>query len=98
MQTNGELCCCKMHPCITTSYVFHDTYLNRNVLTVCVINFFGDDVECLLQLISTYRQYILYIYGYLGRGNCKVASARVVLKIRDNYPSQDNNYLGFREH
>ena len=85
------------------SDVFHDTCLNRNVLTVCVIdraNFFGDDVEFTPANYwkGAYRQYILYSHGYLGRGNRKVAPACVVWKIRDNYPAPDNNYLGFKEH
>jgi len=34
MENPAEQVCCKMRPCITASDVFHDTCLNRNVLSV----------------------------------------------------------------
>ena len=102
MENPVERVCCKMRPCITTSDVFHDTSLNRNVLSVCIIDradYFGDDVEFQPANYrkAGYRQYIMYSHGYLGRGNRKVAPSCVVWKIRDNYPAPDNNYLGFKE-
>jgi len=36
---------------------------------------------------ATYRQFILDRYGYLGKGNRKVAPSCVVLRVRRQYPS-----------
>jgi len=41
-----ERVCCKSRPCISTADVFHDTCLNRNVLTVAILDsndFYNDD-------------------------------------------------------
>ena len=97
-----ERLCCKMRPCITTTDAFHDTCLNRNVLSVCILDrsdFYGDVVDFSPASFrkAAYRQYIMFSHGYLGRGNRKVAPSCVVWKIRDNYPAPDNIYLGFRE-
>ena len=49
-----ERVCCKSHPCISTD-VFHETCLNRNVLTVAILDsndFYNDDDE-----MSTRKQH-----------------------------------------
>ena len=46
MDNPVERVCCKTRPCITTTDAFHDTCLNRNVLSVCILDrndFYGDD-------------------------------------------------------
>lgn len=45
---------------------------------------------------AAYRQYILWRFGKLGRGNRKVCPACVVKVIREAYPAFDGQYLGFR--
>ena len=103
MENLVERVCCKMRPCITTTDALHDTCLNRNVLSVCILDrsdFYGDVVDFSPASFrrAAYRQYIMFSHGYLGRGNRKVAPSCMVWKIRDNYPAPDNVYLGFREH
>ena len=94
-----ERVCCKSHPCISTD-VFHETCLNRNVLTVAILDsndFYNDDEMSPNNYQKTaYRQCILYRHGYLGRGNCKVVPSCALWKIRDTYPSPDDHYLGFK--
>ena len=47
---------------------------------------------------QAYRHYILDTYGYLGKGNRKVAPSCVVMCIRRHYPSPTGVYMGYREH
>ena len=44
-----------------------------------------------------YRQYIDFIWGYLGRHNRRVIPACVVTHIRSTWPSADGNYTGYSE-
>ena len=48
MEKAEERVCCKNRPCTTTTEVFHDICLNRNVLAVSILNrndYMGDDIE-----------------------------------------------------
>ena len=45
---------------------------------------------------ATYRQYILWRFGKLGRGNRNVCPACVVRVIREAHPALDGQNLGFR--
>lgn len=103
MDNPVERVCCKMRPCITTTDMFHDVALNRNVLAVGILSasdFYGNPVEFAPSNFrkSAYRQYIIFSHGYLGRGNRKVVPSCVLWKVRDNYPAPDNNYMGFKEY
>lgn len=42
-----------------------------------------------------YRQYILWVWGKLGRRNRRVVPSCIFWKIRDRYPDQNGNYTGF---
>jgi len=83
MEKTDECVCCKMRPCTTTTEVFHDTYLNRNVLAVGNINrsdYMGDEIEF---SPSNYRKaaYRQCIMLHHGRGNIKVAPSCAVLLL-----------------
>ena len=45
---------------------------------------------------AAYRQFALWKYGKLGRGNRRVLPACAVRLIRQAYPSADGRYMGFR--
>uniref|UniRef100_A0A1X7TTA0 P2X purinoreceptor 7 intracellular domain-containing protein n=1 Tax=Amphimedon queenslandica TaxID=400682 RepID=A0A1X7TTA0_AMPQE len=45
---------------------------------------------------AAYRQYILWKYKKLGKGNRKVCPSCVVRAIRNWYLSQTGHYMGFR--
>ena len=103
MDNPVERVCCKMRPCITTTDMFHDVALNRNVLAVGILNasdYFGSLVEFKPSNFRhvAYQQYIIFSRGYLGRGNRKVVPSCVIWKVRDNYPAPNNNYTGFKEY
>jgi len=45
--------------------------------------------------LAAYRQYILWRYGKLGKGNRRVCPSCVVVVVRSVYPSADGVYMGF---
>jgi P2X purinoceptor 7 len=45
---------------------------------------------------AAYRQYILWQYKKLGRGNRRVCPSCVVMAIRHIYPADDGVYMGFK--
>ena len=72
MDNPVESVCCNMWMCVTTMETFHDVVLNRNVLSVCIIDrgdYMGEDPTYTPASYrkAAYWQYILYSHGYLGR-------------------------------
>jgi len=101
MASPVEQVCCKSIPCISTTDIFHDTCLNRNVLTICILDrndFYNDDDDLSPSNYrkAGYRQCVLYRHGYLGRGNRRVVPSCATWKIRDTYPLPDGSYQGFK--
>ena len=46
---------------------------------------------------AAYRQYTLWKYGKLGRGNRRILPSCVVTMIRHTYPAPDGRYMGYRQ-
>lgn len=46
---------------------------------------------------TSYRQYILWVWGKLGRRNRKVIPSCIVCKIRDRFPDPNGKYTGFMD-
>ena len=44
-----------------------------------------------------YKQYTFWVHNYLGKGVRKVIPSCAVWKIRNNYKSEDDNYVPFME-
>ena len=93
--------CCGLRKCVTLARRFQKLCLDPEVLELCIRN--RADIRNDREDNSTssfrkaaYRQFILEKYGYLGKGNRKVAPACVVLSVRRHYPSPTGIYMGFR--
>lgn len=101
MPDEQENLCCKRVTCLTSYRVFSNICLDRDILEVCIkarsdiqAEEFNFSMESFRK--AAYRQFALWRYGKLGRGNRRVIPSCVVLKIRDTYPASDNRYMGFR--
>ena len=75
--------------------------LNMNVLSIAVVNrsdvFTTDDPDYSPSGYrkAAYRQWVLWIHGYLGRANIPSC---VVWAVQYRYPAPDGQYLGFKEY
>ena len=103
MPSPTENICCRRRHCITQYDIFHLICLHPVVLRVAVRNNCDWRADPVVYSHTNfrkagYRQYILWVYGRLGRGNRRVAPSCVVLRIRARYPSSDGTYLGCRDH
>lgn len=94
--------CCGLRKCITTSRRFQKLCLDPEVLELCIRNRADirndrEDTSTSSFRKAAYRQFILERYGYLGKGNRKVAPSCVVIRVRRQYPSATGIYMGFRQ-
>lgn len=101
MPTDQENLCCKRVNCITRFQVFNNICLDRDILEVCIkarCDIRADDFNFSMESFrkAAYRQYILWKYGKLGRGNRRVVPSCAVLSIWHAYPSPDGRYMGFQ--
>ena len=101
MENPQEQKCCTLRNCITSYELFQNLCLDRNVLEVAIkarCDMRADDLDFSTNSFrkAAYRQYILWRYGRLGKGNRRVCPSYVVRMIRVAYRSADGNYMGFR--
>jgi P2X purinoceptor 7 len=101
MPTEEENKCCGKIRCVTSFLTFQNTCTNRAVLVMPIRG--RCDIRAEEPKYSTnsfrkaaYRQYILWRYKKLGRGNRRVCPSCVVLAIRQLYSAQDGIYMGFK--
>ena len=90
-----------MMTCVTSYVMFNNACLDREVLQLAIrarCDIRVDEPDCSTQSYqkAAYRQYTLWKYGKLGRGNRKILPSCVVIMIRQAYPAPDGNYMGFR--
>ena len=101
MPSEEENKCCDKIRCVTSFVTFQNTCTDRDVLIMAIRG--RCDIRAEEPNYSTnsfrkaaYRQYILWRYNKLGRGNRRVCSSCVVLAIRHLYPAEDGIYMGCR--
>ena len=101
MPTEEENKCCGKICCVTSFVTFQNTCTDRDILLIairarCDIRVEDPDYSTNSYRKAAYRQYILWRYKKLGRGNRRVCPSCVVLTIRHIFPADDGNYMGFR--
>lgn len=101
MPDEQENVCCKKRTCVTSYVMFNTVCLDREVLQLairarCDIRADEPDYSTQSYRKAAYRQYTLWKFGKLGRGNRKILPSCVVIVIRQAYPAPDGNYMGFR--
>ena len=102
MPNPEERVCCGQLPCDSTSGDVAVCCLNTAVLRTAAnrhashkFRFQGDHSTASYRHLA-YTQYVLLMYGHLGRGNRVVCPSCVVWLIRDTFPSPDGTYKGYR--
>ena len=101
MLTPDENKCCKRRECITSYELFHNLCIDRHVLDLairarCDIRVEPLDFSMASFRKAAYRPFILWEHRYLGKGNRRIIPSCAVRIIRAQYPSPDNEYMGFR--
>lgn len=101
MADDQENVCCRKRTCVTSYVMFHTNCLDRGVLELairarCDIRADLPDYSTQSYRKAAYRQYTLWKYGKLGRGNRRVLPSCVVTMIRHSYPAPDGRYMGYR--
>ena len=103
MPTQLENKCCTQArlPCITLTPLFPQLVLDGNVLDLAMR--YREDFLVLNHVRNNenfrhaaYRQYVLWQYGRLGRGNRRVIPSCCVTAIRRQYPSPNGLYTGYQ--
>ena len=102
MQDEQENVCCRKRTCVTSYVMFNNICLDRGVLELairarCDIRADLPDYSTQSYRKAAYRQYTLWKYGKLGRGNRRILPSCVVTMIRQSYPAPDGRYMGYRQ-
>ncbi|XP_064471498.1 P2X purinoceptor 7-like [Ornithodoros turicata] len=89
--------------CITYHHLFHKHCLDADTIDLEKIKMLGTDSNSLggrrrnkAKRYIAYRQFIFWIYHRLGEGNRVVIPSCAIRRIRDEFPSEDGDYTGFR--
>ena len=101
MATAEENKCCGKVRCVTSFVTFRNICTDRDVLILsirarCDIRADEPNYSTNSYRKAAYRQYILWRYKKLGKGNRRVCPSCVVLTIRHVFPAEDGIYMGFK--
>ena len=88
--------------CISLTDAFHDVCLNKNVLEAALGTWreFTDEelgISNKSYRFIAYRQFISWIFGWIGKDARKVIPSCVVNKIRLEFPAVDNICIGYKD-
>ena len=101
MPNEKENVCCKNKDKNHEHPEFYHLVLDERVLDLAMkenadwlcFNFNPDDNSS--WRYTAYRQYTMWHWGHLGRGNRKVIPACIVKIVRERFPDKFGNYRGF---
>ncbi|XP_015751234.1 PREDICTED: P2X purinoceptor 7-like [Acropora digitifera] len=101
MPLEEENVCCGKRTCVTSFKMYENICLDREVLVLAIRARFDiraeePDYSSNSFRKAAYRQYCLWKYGKLGKGNRRVLPSCVVLTTRRYYPAPDGVYMGYR--
>ena len=92
--------CCGKRTWVTSYELFRNICIDREILRLAISGRCDIRAEPYFSMNSfrkaAYRQYILWRYGNLGKGNRRVCPSCVVIVVRSGYPSANGVYMGFR--
>ena len=94
-----ELCCRRSRgPCITSSSLFHPLVLSRSLLEALLRyrDPLGDPASTAALRHCAYEQYVAWRVGVPPADSHPVVPCCCVGKIREEFPSRDGEYRGFR--
>ena len=99
-RTSRKMFAARKETCVTSYVLFNTTWLDREVLQLaitarCDIRADEPDYSTQSYRKAAYRQYTLWKYGKLARGNRKILPSCVVTTIRQAYPAPNGNCMGF---
>ena len=103
MPSDKERVCCKQRRlCRSRTLAFQNICLDSDNLATAIRSLADTYVFTLTydyraMRHAAYRQYIMWIHGYLGKGHRKVIPSCYVCKIRKHYPSLNGGYTGFKD-
>ena len=102
MQYEQENVSCRKRTCVTLYVMFNNICLDRRVLELairarCDIRADLPDYSTQSYRKAAYRQYTLWKYRKLGRGNRRILPSSVVTMIRQGYPAPYGWYMGYRQ-
>lgn len=92
----------KKKDCVTLTQRFFNLCFDPGILQLCSFDrpdIINGPVDNSTQRFgkATYRQFILDMYGYLGRGNGKVVQSCSVWNVCGRYPCPTGVYIGVRD-
>ena len=103
MPTDKERVCCKERRiCRSKSGVFGNICLDSDNLSTAIRSHadtyvFTPTYDNRAMRHVSYRQYVMWIHGHLGKGHRKVIPSCCVWEIRKHYPSPDGRYTGYKD-
>ncbi|XP_069812026.1 uncharacterized protein [Dendropsophus ebraccatus] len=88
--------------CITDHNMFVETCLNKAQLTICeMYRCFGNTHTAPMEnrnfRKAAYRMFTMWVHGYLGPKKRRPIPACAVNKVRQAFPEENQEYVGFRQ-
>lgn len=103
MPTDKERICCKERRlCRIKTAVFQNVCIDSDNLGTVIRSLadtyvFTPTYDNRAMRHASYRQYVMWQHGHLGKGNRRVIPSCCVSEIRNHYPSPNGLYTGYKD-